>query len=132
MGKENETRNCYDNEIIVPKNMGRMNAPSGSAVTKGICGDTMEMYLIIDKDTINDSLFYTDGCNASRMCGSVAANLAKGKSLKETLRVSPADVIDVWKDIPQGNVHCAILSVNTLHKAIAEYLLRNRLNVDIN
>lgn len=124
MEKETAKHTYHENELIVPKNMGRMNDPDGSAVTKGLCGDTMEMYLTIEKDTITDSLFYTDGCNASRMCGSVTANLAKGKSLKDILRVSPADVIDEWNDIPRGNVHCAILSVNTLHKALAEYLLR--------
>lgn len=127
MNKETEMHHCHDNDLIVPKNMGRMNDPDGSAVTKGICGDTMEIYITIEKDMITNALFYTDGCNASRMCGSVAAALAKGKSLKEVLNLSPANVIETWKDIPRGNVHCAILAVNTLHKALAEYLLQIQL-----
>ena len=34
-----------------PLNIGRMNDPSGSAWIKGLCGDTMEIYLIIEKNT---------------------------------------------------------------------------------
>lgn len=116
-----------EQNLVSPHNMGRLNDPDGSAWIQGLCGDTMEMYLVIENDTIKNALFATDGCNASRACGSAAARLASGKSLKEVLRLSPADVLDVWTDIPQGNVHCAILAINTLHKAVADYLLRRQL-----
>ena len=109
--------------LITPDNMGRMNDPDGSAFIKGICGDSMEMYLIIKDNAVVESKFYTDGCNASRFCGATASRLAEGKSLKDVLRLSPADVIDAWGEIPGGNVHCAILAVSTLYKALAEYLL---------
>jgi nitrogen fixation NifU-like protein len=110
----------------VPDNMGRMNDPDGSAFIKGICGDSMEMYLVITDDVVTESTFFTDGCNASRACGSTAARMAKGRSLKEVLRLSPADILDAWGEIPGGNVHCAILAVSTLHKALADYLLRTQ------
>jgi len=109
---------------IKPKNMRRINDPDGAAFIKGICGDSMEMYLVIKNEIVEDASFFTDGCNASQSCGSTAASLSIGKSLKEVLRLSPADVIDAWSEIPQGNVHCAILSINTLHKALADYLLK--------
>lgn len=112
--------------LPVPDNMGRMNDPDGSAYIKGMCGDSMEMYLIIENDRVTGSTFFTDGCSASRVCGSTAARMAEGRSLKEVLRISPADVIDAWGEIPGGNVHCAILAVSTLHKALADYLLRTQ------
>jgi nitrogen fixation NifU-like protein len=121
-----EKRHTTQDGLHTPANMRRLNAPDGSAWIKGLCGDSMEMYLVIEHDTVTEATFYTDGCNASRACGSTAAGLAQGKALKEVLRISPADVLDQWKDIPQGNVHCAILAVNTLHKAVADYLLRSR------
>lgn len=113
-------------ESAKPSNMGRMNDPDGSARTKGQCGDTMEMYLIIKGERIEKAQFHTDGCSASRACGSTAARLADGKTLKEVLRLSPADVLDVWADLPQGNLHCSILAVGTLHKAVADYLLKQQ------
>jgi nitrogen fixation NifU-like protein len=113
-------------ELELPANMGRMNDPDGSAWTKGLCGDTMEMYLNITNNRLVKTMFFTDGCGASRACGSTAARLAEGKTLIEVLRLSPADVLDVWADLPQGNIHCAILAVGTLHKAVADYLLRKQ------
>lgn len=113
-----------DRDIPAPETMCRMNDPDGSAYIKGICGDSMEMYLIIEGDRVNEATFFTDGCSASRACGSTAARLASGKSLKEVLRISPADIIDAWGEIPGGNVHCAILAVSTLHKALADFLIR--------
>lgn len=86
----------------------------------------MEMYLVIDNDTILESTFFTDGCNSSRFCGATAARLAKGKSLKDVLRLSPADVIDALGEILGGNVHCAILAVSKLHRALADYLLKTQ------
>lgn len=112
--------------LIEPDNMGRMNDPDGAAYIKGICGDTMEMYLVVENGVISESKFFTDGCNSSRFCGATAARLAKGKTLKESLRLSPADVIDAWGEIPGGNVHCAILAVSTLHRAIADYMIKTQ------
>jgi nitrogen fixation NifU-like protein len=112
--------------LITPDNMGRMNDPDGSAFVQGICGDSMEMYLIIANNTVSEACFFTDGCSSSRFCGATAARLAKGKSLNDVLRISPADVIDAWNEIPRGNLHCAILAVSTLHKALADYLIREQ------
>lgn len=127
MGNETEAIGSVENSLIRPENMGRLNDPDGSAWIKGLCGDTIEIYLIIEDDKVTKALFHTDGCNASRACGSAAASLALGKMLKDVLRLSPADILDLWADIPQGNVHCAILAISTLHKAVADYLLRTQL-----
>ncbi len=115
-----------ENSLMYPDNMGSLKDADGSARIKGLCGDTMEMYLIIKDDKITKAVFNTDGCNASRACGSAAADLARGKTLIEVLRLSPGHILDRWADIPQGNVHCAILAINTLHKALADYLLRRQ------
>jgi nitrogen fixation NifU-like protein len=107
-----------------PDNMNRMNDPDGSALVKGLCGDTMEMYLVIEHGRIARSSFHTDGCSSSIACGSAAARLAGGKMLDEALRLSPADVIDDVGDLPIASAHCAILAIMALHKALADYLLR--------
>lgn len=107
-----------------PDNMGRMNDPDGSAIVRGLCGDTMEMYLIVENARIARSLFYTDGCSSSIACGSAAARLADGGSIDEALRLSPADVLDMVGDLPLESAHCAILAVMALHRALADYLLR--------
>jgi nitrogen fixation NifU-like protein len=104
--------------------MGRLNAPDGSAFVKGLCGDSMEMYLVIEQHSIVDARFFTDGCEASRRCGSAAASMACGKSIREVLALSPGGVLQAAVNIDEQHIHCAILAITTLHKAVADYLLR--------
>jgi NifU-like protein involved in Fe-S cluster formation len=40
---------------------GRMNDASGSAYMKGLCGDEMEFYLVIENNVVIQVKYYTDG-----------------------------------------------------------------------
>ena len=117
---DNAERDCVSEEY---GNMGRMNDPDGAAFIHGICGDTMEMYLTIDDNRVTDAKFHTDGCGSSRYCGSTAASWSVGKPLSEVLHISPGQIIDSWRDMLDDGLHCAILAVSTLHKAVADFLL---------
>ncbi len=109
-----------------PTNQGRMNDPDGAAWIDGICGDSMEMYLVIKGNTITDARFYTNGCIATIACGSMATELAKDKSIDEVLKISPGRVISALDGLPEEGYHCAILAISTLHKALSDYLLRKQ------
>ena len=123
-----DAKKRYSEKVILlwqnPKNLRRMNDPDGAAVIKGPCGDTIEIYLLIERDNIYDASFFTDGCGPTIACGSMVTELIKGKSIGDTLKLSPASIIDALCGLPGENIHCAILAVSTLHKAIADYLLR--------
>ena len=112
--------------FIQPKNLGRMNDPDAATAVKGLCGDTMEFYLLLKDERISEILFFTDGCGPTIACGSVVTEIAKGKSIKKALKISPADVIDKLGGLPEESIHCAILAVITLYQAIADYLLKGQ------
>ncbi|MBU1062308.1 MAG: iron-sulfur cluster assembly scaffold protein [Candidatus Omnitrophica bacterium] len=107
-----------------PKHFGRMNGPTSSAFIKGLCGDEMEFYLVIEDRIIKEVKFHTTGCIATIVCGSVAAQLALGKSIDEALSISPREIIESLHGLPEGHSHCSILAVSTLYRAIADYLLK--------
>jgi len=119
---------------VIPKNIvdlvkenrhfGQMNDPSGSAYIKGICGDQMEFYIVVENNMITDIKFHTDGCVYTTACGAMASALTEGKSLQDALGISAKQVIIELKALPKSHVHCAILAVSTLYKAIADYLLK--------
>lgn len=119
----------YPQEVIAlindPRYFGRMNDPTGSSYLKGPCGDEMEFYLVIDKDKITGVKYYTDGCHATRACAAMAAQLAYGKTVNEALSISAGEVIKKLKGLPQDHLHCSILSVSALYRAIADYLLKS-------
>jgi nitrogen fixation NifU-like protein len=109
-----------------PVHVGRMNDPTGSAWIKGDCGDTMEVYLTIVDDVVTEALYQTDGCGATHACGSFITEFASGKHILDALGLSPKEIINKLGDVPEGHWHCAILAASTLHKAIADYLLKPR------
>jgi len=113
--------------FIKPKNLGRMNDPHAAAEVKGLCGDIMEFYLLLKDNRISEILFFTDGCGPTIACGSVVTEIAKGKSIKKALKISPADVVDKLGGLPEESIHCAILAVITLYQAIADYLLKKQM-----
>jgi len=102
---------------------GRMNDPSASAFVRGLCGDEMEFYLVIEHNMITNVKYYTEGCSATKSCGQAVARRAKGKTIFDALAISPREVIDSEGPLPEGRRHCAILAVSTLYRAIADFLL---------
>jgi len=104
---------------------GRMNDPTSSAYIKGPCGDEMEFYLVIEENKITEVKYFTLGlCDATKSCAAMTASLAKGKTINEALSISAQDVIKKLKGLPEDHLHCSILAVSTLYRAIADYLLR--------
>ncbi|MFH1678080.1 MAG: iron-sulfur cluster assembly scaffold protein [Candidatus Omnitrophota bacterium] len=118
----------YPQEVINlindPELFGRMNDPTSSAYIKGPCGDEMELYLVIEEDKISEIKYFTQGCDATKACAAMTAKLAKGKTINEALSISAGQVIFMLNSLPQDHLHCSILSVSTLYRAIADFLLR--------
>jgi len=118
----------YPQEVIKllndPKFFGKMNGPTSSSYLKGPCGDAMEFYLVIEDKRIIDIKYYTNGCGATRACAAMAAHLAYGKTISEALAISAGEVIKQLKGLPEDHLHCSILAVSTLYRAIADYLLK--------
>ncbi len=106
------------------KFMGRMNDPTSSSYLKGICGEEMEFYLAIKNNRIVDIKYYTEGCGATRACAAMAASMALDKTVDEALLISAGEVLNKLNSIPEEHLHCSILAVSTLYKALADYLLR--------
>ena len=118
----------YPKEVVElinnPKYFGRMNDPVSSAYLQGPCGDAMEFYLVIEKGKMTEIKYYTDGCCATRACAAMVAKLAEGKSIQEALLISAGEIIKKLKGLPEDHLHCSILAVSTLYRAIADYLLQ--------
>jgi nitrogen fixation NifU-like protein len=118
------TSTPYEKYSRKPVNIGSMNDPAAAARVQGLCGDTMEMYLCVADGIIKEASFATDGCGATCACGSLSTELAKGKKILDALGISPKQIIDGLGDLPEDHRHCAILALVTLHRAIADYMLR--------
>ena len=121
-----EMRKVYSETAIEhamnPRNMGRMEDAAGWGKVTGPCGDTMEIWLQVRNGNIADASFLTDGCGTSIASGSMVTEMAKGKGISVTLRISQQDVLDSLGGLPEESEHCALLAANTLKAAARDYL----------
>jgi len=104
--------------------IGAIEKPTAYSCIKGICGDEMKFYLIIENDIIKSIKFLTTGCYFTILCGNTVACEAEGKNIIDALKINPALILSHLDNIPKHHYHCAILTVSTLYKAIAEYFLQ--------
>jgi nitrogen fixation NifU-like protein len=122
-----EIRRAYSPVVIEhwqnPRNFKSLDSPDGYARVKGVCGDSMEMFLRVKDDKVIECTFQTDGCGTTIVCGSVVTELALGKSFVEALgSVNAAEILRVLGGLPEDSTHCAQLAAETLRRALADYL----------
>jgi nitrogen fixation NifU-like protein len=101
-----------------PSHMARMQEPDASGIVRGCCGDTMEIYLRLDKARIAEATFMTDGRESAIASGSMLTKIVQGMLLEKASKVTPEDLIAALDGLPPAKIHCASLAVNALQKAI--------------
>lgn len=108
--------------ILHPHNAQSIPNADGFAACGSGCGESMKIWLSIRDNIISAAGFWTDGCAATIACGSMATELAKGKSAPQALALTARDIAGALVDLPQGNLHCAELAAETLRSALKDLL----------
>jgi len=123
--------NAYSEKVIEhfrsPHNYGKIENPDGiGKVGNVVCGDVMFLYIKVEKDAIKDIKFETLGCAAAIATSSVVTDLAKGKTIKQALKLDNSAVIKSLGGLPLIKIHCSLLAVDALQEAIYDYLSKNK------
>ena len=84
----------------------------------------MEVFLAIKDRRIRQARFDTLGCGFTLACGSVAMEMAEGKTVSDAMRIDASKITLALGGLPVTHEHCAELAVETLRKAIQDYLFR--------
>lgn len=107
---------------LVPANFGPLRDFNAHARIEGSCGDTMEVWVLMEDVKVLRASFTSDGCETSIASGSVATHMSQGKSLGEMRAVRPIDVLEALGQPDNEEAHhCADLALSTLAKALGEY-----------
>jgi nitrogen fixation NifU-like protein len=122
-----ETKEAYG-EIayerwLNPIYIGSMKDPDGYALLRGVCGDSMEIFLKIGRERVKEASFQTDGCGSSGVCGSFAAEMAIGKNFEQLLEITGDIIMERLGGLPEEDKHCAFLAAETLHEALNHYMI---------
>jgi nitrogen fixation NifU-like protein len=114
-------------EVVVreyrdPCNFGVIKNPDAFGQIKGPCGDTMQISLKIDDHRkVLQACFWTDGCGPSVACGNMITKMITGKTIEEISSITSKDLDDALMGLPKEHIHCTVLAINTLHKALENY-----------
>ena len=110
--------------FMKPHNVGKLENPDAEA-TEGspACGDQISITLKIDPDTntIEDVKFQSYGCASNIATGSIITDMAMGKTLEEAKNITWKGAADELDGLPPVKMHCSVLAVDTLKKAIKKY-----------
>jgi nitrogen fixation NifU-like protein len=121
-----DARKVYSEEVIQrwlnPRYMGEMENPQGYGKVTGSCGDTVKIFLGIENNMIMDARFVTDGCATTIAAGSMACELAMGKSFSEAFKITKEVILEKLGGLPEESIHCALLASDTLRAALTCYL----------
>ena len=104
-----------------PRNAGIMgNATVHHHEKNPLCGDELDVYLLIDDDrNIADVKIQAHGCAISTASASMIADTIKGKNIGEIRKMKKADVLEMLGiPISAARLKCALLSMDTFKNAI--------------
>jgi nitrogen fixation protein NifU and related proteins len=105
-----------------PRNVGEIENPDGvGEVGNPVCGDMMTFYIKVKDNRLEDVKFKTFGCGAAIAVSSMVSELAKGMTLEEAMKLTPASVADNLEGLPPNKMHCSNLGAQALHEAIKQY-----------
>jgi nitrogen fixation NifU-like protein len=125
-----DTKNAYGGVAferwLHPQYMGKIDNPDGYARVTGPCHDTMEIFLRFERGRVSEASFQTDGCGSSAVCGSFAAEMARGKTPDELLDVTGDAILERLGGLPEEEEHCAFLAGETLQEALHDYMVKQR------
>ncbi len=110
-----------------PRNVGEIENPDGIGEEGNpVCGDMMTFYIKVKDNRLEDVKFKTFGCGAAIAVSSMVSEMAKGKTLEEAMKITPALVADQLEGLPKNKFHSSNLGAQALHKAIEDYLNKKK------
>ncbi len=105
-----------------PRNVGKLESPDGVAKEGNpICGDVMELAIMVKDNRIEEAKFQTFGCCAAIATSSMITEMVKGKTLEEAEQISKKAVAEALDGLPPAKMHCSNLAADALHGAIQDY-----------
>ena len=146
-GLEDLYREIILDHYRTPRNRGELPPPAAHAVGHNpLCGDEIDVYLVVDDDIITDVKVGGQGCSISQSSASMMSQAVKGRSIAEVRALVRRfkGMMSIEEEAPEGNgideaniklgdlealqgvvkfpvrIKCATLAWNTLIEAMAE------------
>ena len=108
--------------FMCPRNVGNMPDADAEGTFGDVkCGDSLTIYIKVKENIITDINYLVFGCAAAVATSSVFSVLAKGKTLKEAMKITGKDIVEALDGLPDSKLHCSVLGPQALDKAIEDF-----------
>lgn len=103
-----------------PHHVGELTKPTVRAIEYNpLCGDKIQLDLIIKNGVVSDLAFIGDGCAISQAATSLLMDEIKGKKISALKKMLPTKIYDLLHvPISPGRVKCALLGYVALENAL--------------
>ena len=105
-----------------PRNMGPLQGATSSAKQSNpLCGDSVEVYVVVASDVVTRAGFTGEGCSIMRATASMMTELVRGKTLRELRELSRGftRVISGNGDAKDSEALGDLSAFSTLHRVPA-------------
>lgn len=114
------------NHFLKPQNIGKINKPDGYAqIGNMVCGDQLDFFLKVEKGKIKDVKFLSFGCASNIATASLLTEKVKGLTIEQAKKYDWKKIVDELGGLPNQKIHCSVMAVQGLQKAIADYEKKN-------
>jgi len=105
-----------------PHNFGKLKKPTIEIKEANpLCGDDIELQIVVKKEKITDVKFSGEGCALSQAGASILTDILKGKSLSQVKRITEEKFLKIIGIRPNpARLKCALLSFSALQKALKQ------------
>jgi len=113
------------NHFLKPQNIGEIKNPDGFAqIGNMVCGDQLDFFLKVEKGKIKDVKFLSFGCASNIATASVLTAKVKGLTIAQAKKFNWQKIVKDLGGLPHQKVHCSVMAVQGLQKALADYEAR--------
>lgn len=92
----------------------------GHGKKSGDCGDTVEFFIITNRDRLKTISYAVNGCMNTNACANAVIDLAENRTMDEAWEITPEMVSDYLESLPEDHFHCAELAIGAFYLALAD------------
>jgi len=106
-----------------PHNFGKLeNADIFHREHNPLCGDIIEVYIIVQDGNVSEAKFSGTGCAISQASASMLTDWLLGKSLEEIKGLTKDDILEMLGiEVNALRLKCALLPLKTLERGVFKF-----------